>query len=232
MDILQQFQGTDFWLGLLKIIWINIILSGDNAVVIALAARSLPRDQQRKAIFWGTAAAVILRIALTVVAVKLLALPYLQIVGGLLLLWIGVQLLGDEDDGDGEAREHGSLGSAIRTILIADLVMSLDNVIGVAAAANGNVTLLVIGLAIAIPIVIFGSTLMIKLMERFPIIVTLGAALIGWVGGETIASDVIFKEFSAANPWLHYAAAAAGAVFVIAVGKFVAGRKHAQGAAA
>ena len=161
MDILQQFQGTEFWIGLLKIIWINIILSGDNAVVIALAARSLPPDQQKKAIFWGTAAAVILRIVLTVVAVKLLALPYLQIVGGLLLLWIGVQLLGDEDDGEGESREHGSLGAAIRTILIADLVMSLDNVIGVAAAANGNVTLLVIGLAIAIPIVIFGSTLMI-----------------------------------------------------------------------
>ena len=232
MDILQQFQGTDFWIGLLKIIWINIILSGDNAVVIALAARSLPPEQQKKAIFWGTAAAVILRIALTVVAVKLLALPYLQIVGGLLLLWIGVQLLGDEDDGEGEAKEHGSLSSAIRTILIADLVMSLDNVIGVAAAANGNVTLLVIGLAIAIPIVIFGSTLMIKLMERFPIIVTLGAALIGWVGGETIASDVIFKAYSAANPWSHYATAAAGAVFVIVVGKFIAGRKHRHGAAA
>jgi YjbE family integral membrane protein len=231
MDILQQFQGTDFWIGLLKIIWINI-LSGDNAVVIALAARSLPPEQQRKAIFWGTAAAVILRIVLTVVAVKLLALPYLQIVGGLLLLWIGVQLLSDEDGGEGEEKQHGSLGSAIRTILIADLVMSLDNVIGVAAAANGNVTLLVIGLAIAIPIVIFGSTLMIKLMERFPIIVTLGAALIGWVGGETIASDVIFKDYSAANPWLHYAAAAAGAVFVIAVGRFLARRKHVQGAVA
>ena len=232
MDILQQFQGTEFWIGLLKIIWINIILSGDNAVVIALAARSLPPDQQKKAIFWGTAAAVILRIVLTVVAVKLLALPYLQIVGGVLLLWIGVQLLGDEDDGEGESREHGSLSSAIRTILIADLVMSLDNVIGVAAAANGNVTLLVIGLAIAIPIVIFGSTLMIKLMERFPIIITLGAALIGWVGGETIASDVLLKGYSAANPWLHYAAAAAGAAFVIVVGKFIARRKNAQGAAA
>ena len=232
MDILQQFQGTDFWIGLLKIIWINIILSGDNAVVIALAARSLPQEQQRKAIFWGTAAAVVLRIGLTVVAVKLLALPYLQIVGGLLLLWIGVQLLSDEDGGEGEAKEHGSLGSAIRTILIADLVMSLDNVIGVAAAANGNVTLLVIGLAIAIPIVIFGSTLMIKLMERFPIIVTLGAALIGWVGGETIASDVIFKDYSAANPWSHYAAATAGAVFVIVAGKFIARRKNGQGATA
>ena len=232
MDILQQFQTTEFWVGLLKIIWINIILSGDNAVVIALAARSLPPDQQRKAIFWGTAAAVVLRIGLTVVAVKLLSLPYLEIVGGLLLLYIGVQLLGDENAGEGEAKVHGTLSSAIRTILIADLVRSLDNVIGVAAAANGNITLLVIGLAIAIPIVIFGSTLMIKLMERFPIIITLGAALIGWVGGETIVSDFILRDFSAANPWVHYAAAVAGAVFVIAVGKFVAGRKQAHSAAA
>jgi YjbE family integral membrane protein len=232
MDILQQIQGAEFWIGLLKIIWINIILSGDNAVVIALAARSLPPGQQKKAIFWGTAAAVVLRIALTVVAVKLLALPYLQIVGGLLLLWIGVQLLSDEDGAEGEEKQHGSLASAIRTILIADLVMSLDNVIGVAAAANGNIVLLVIGLAIAIPIVIFGSTLMIKLMERFPIIVTLGAALIGWVGGETIASDVVLKGIAAANPWLHYAGAVAGAVFVVVLGRFLQGRTESKDSAA
>ncbi len=232
MEWLQQLQGTEFWIGLLKIIWINIILSGDNAVVIALAARSLPPEQQKKAIFWGTAAAVILRIVLTVVAVKLLALPYLQIVGGLLLLWIGVQLLSEDDGGEGEEKHHGSLASAIRTILIADLVMSLDNVIGVAAAANGNVTLLIIGLAIAIPIVIFGSTLMIKLMERFPIIVTLGAALIGWVGGETIISDVVLKSVAATTPGLHYVAAAVGAAFVIAVGKFMQRRNAAQNSAA
>jgi YjbE family integral membrane protein len=155
------------------------------------------------------------------VAVKLMALPWLQIVGGLLLLWIGVQLLSENDDGEGEAKEPGTVMSAIRTILIADLVMSLDNVIGVAAAAKGDTTLLVIGLAIAIPIVIFGSTLMIKVMERFPIIITLGAALIGWVGGETMASDVAVKGLIAAAPWLHYAAAAAGAVFVVLVGKML-----------
>jgi YjbE family integral membrane protein len=214
-------MSPDFWLGLGKIIWINIILSGDNAVVIALAARSLPAQQQKKAILWGTAGAVILRILLTVVAVKLMALPWLQIVGGLLLLWIGVQLLSENDDGEGEAKEPGTLMSAIRTILIADLVMSLDNVIGVAAAAKGDTTLLVIGLAIAIPIVIFGSTLMIKVMERFPIIIILGAALIGWVGGETMASDVALKGAVAAMPWLHYAAAAAGAAFVVLVGKML-----------
>ena len=216
MDMLQS---ADFWIGLVKIIWINIILSGDNAVVIALAARALPPEQQRKAIFFGSGAAVVLRIILTVVAAKLLELSFLQIVGGALLLWIGVQLLGDEDGEEGEGGEHGSLAAAIRTILIADVVMSLDNVIAVAAAAKGNNTLLIIGLAISIPLVIFGSTLMIKLMERFPIIVMLGAALIGWVGGETIVSDTALKEIAAANPWLHYVAAATGAAFVVAVGK-------------
>src|SRR3954447_18658821 len=197
---MEMLQTPDFWIGLLKIVWINIILSGDNAVVIALAARSLPPHQQRKAVFWGSGAAVVLRILLTVVATKLLALPYLQIVGGLLLLWIGVQLLGDEDEGEGEAKEYGTLMAAVRTILIADLVMSLDNVIAVAAAAQGSMTLLVLGLAISIPLVIFGSTLMIKLMERFPIIVVLGAGLIGWVGGETIVGDTVFQEALGARP--------------------------------
>ncbi|MCJ0765795.1 TerC family protein [Variovorax terrae] len=221
MDMLAT---PDFWIGLVKIIWINIILSGDNAVVIALAARSLPPHQQRKAIFWGSGAAVVLRIVLTVVAAKLLELSFLQIIGGCLLLWIGVQLLGDEEDGDGEGKEYGNLMAAVRTILIADLVMSLDNVIAVAAAAKGSMLLLVLGLAISIPLVIFGSTLMIKLMERFPIIVTLGAALIGWVGGETIVSDVLLKDYAAANPWLHYVGAAAGAAFVLAAGKLLQAR--------
>ena len=153
-------------------------------------------------------------------------MPYLQIVGGVLLLWIGVQLFGDESDGEGEAKEHGSLLAAVRTILIADLVMSLDNVIAVAAAAKGSFLLLILGLAISIPLVIFGSTLMIKLMARFPIIVVLGAALIGWVAGETIVSDFIFKDYVAANGWIHYVAAAAGAALVIALGKLVQARGH------
>ena len=223
--LMEWLQSMDFWIGLLKIVWINIILSGDNAVVIALAARSLPAQQQRKAVFWGSGAAVVLRIALTVVAAKLLELPYLQIVGGLLLLWIGTQLLSDEEEGDGHSKEHGSLMSAVRTILIADLVMSLDNVIAVAAAAKGSMLLLILGLAISIPLVIFGSTLMIKLMDRFPIIVTLGAVLIGWVGGETIISDVALRGALAANPWLHYAGAATGAALVLGLGRLLQKRK-------
>ncbi len=218
---MELLQSVDFWIGLLKIVWINIILSGDNAVVIALAARSLPPNQQRKAVFFGSGAAVVLRIALTVVAAKLLEMSYLQIVGGLLLLWIGVQLLGEEEEEKGTGKEHGSLMAAVRTILIADLVMSLDNVIAVAAAAKGSMVLLVMGLAISIPLVIFGSTLMIKLMERFPIIVTLGAALIGWVGGETIVSDVAVKGLLVAYPWLHYLAAASGAGLVLGLGRLL-----------
>ncbi len=217
---MELLQSTDFWLGLMLIIWINIILSGDNAVVIALAARSLPPEQQKKAIMFGSGAAVVLRIGLTVVAAKLMTLEYLQIVGGLLLLWIGVQLLESEDEGEEEGAEQSSMFAAIRTILIADIVMSLDNVIAVAAAAKGNDVLLIIGLAISIPLVIFGSTLMIKLMERYPVINTLGACLIGWVGGETIASDAVLKDFGAANSWFHLAAAVTGAVIVLVWGKF------------
>jgi YjbE family integral membrane protein len=224
---MELLQSPEFWIGLVKIIWINIILSGDNAVVIALAARSLPPQQQKQAILFGSGAAVVLRIILTVVAAKLLALPYLQVVGGLLLLWIGVQLLSEEDgDENGEVKEYGSLMAAVRTILIADLVMSLDNVIAVAAAAKGSTTLLILGLAISIPLVIFGATLMVKLMERFPIIIVLGAGLIGWVAGETIASDVVLSGFVRDNAWLHYAAAAAGAVFVVGLGKAMQARSR------
>ncbi|MBA2676494.1 TerC family protein [Ramlibacter sp.] len=225
---MEYLQSADFWIGLVKIIWINIILSGDNAVVIALAARTLPPHQQKQAILYGSGAAVLLRIVLTVVAAKLLALSYLQIIGGVLLLWIGVQLLGDEDDDDGGNEQgHGSLSAAVRTILIADLVMSLDNVIAVAAAAHGSMLLLILGLAISIPLVIFGSTLMIKLMERFPIIVVLGAALIGWVGGETIVGDNVLKDVVQQYPWLHYVAAAAGAALVVVIGKGLQARKRA-----
>ena len=229
----MEFLNTaDFWIGLVKIIWINIILSGDNAVVIALAARSLPPEQQKKAVMFGSGAAVVLRIALTVVAAKLLELSFLQVIGGVLLLWIGYQLLtGDEEEG-GESKGKGSMMTAVRTILIADLVMSLDNVIAVAATAQGNMVLLILGLAISIPLVVFGSTLMIKLMERFPVIIVLGAALIGWVGGETIVNDNILHDFVLAHPWIHYAAAAAGALLVVGLGKFVQARNEAKSIAA
>lgn len=219
MEFFQSFENPEFWVGLLKIIWINILLSGDNAVVIALAARGLPPAQQKQAIMFGSGAAVVLRIGLTIIAAWLMALQGLQIVGGILLLWIGAQLLASEEENEGEAKEQTNLMTAIRTILIADVVMSLDNVIGVAAAAKGDQLLLIIGLAISIPLVVFGSSMMIKLMERYPFIITLGAALIGWVGGETIASDVFLKEFASANGWFHLTAAAAGAVIVILWGR-------------
>jgi len=222
---MEFIQTPDFWIGLMKIIWINIILSGDNAVVIALAARGLPALQQRQAVLFGSGAAVLLRIALTVVAVKLLTMPYLQIVGGVLLLYIGVQLLSEQGGGEGEEKVHGSLLAAIRTILIADLVMSLDNVIGVAAAAHGSMLLLVLGLAISIPMVVFGSTMTIRLMERFPVVVTLGAALIGWVGGETLANDTILANLLHDQAWLHQASPLLGAALVLALGRWLQGRK-------
>ena len=221
--------GAAFWIGLFKIVWIDIILSGDNAVVIALATRGLPAEQQKKAVMFGSGAAVLLRVALTVIAAKLMQLPFVEVIGGLLLLWIGMGLLKSEDDaaGSGNAVKQGML-AAVRTILLADFVMSLDNVIAVAAAAGGNVLLLILGLAISIPLVVFGSTLMIKLMARFPIIVTLGAALIGWVAGETITNDHVLQGFVQVHPWVHYAAAAAGAVLVILLGKWMQTRATAQ----
>ena len=229
---MEFLNSADFWIGLVKIVWINIILSGDNAVVIALAARSLPPAQQKKAIMFGSGAAVVLRIVLTIVAAKLLELSFLQVIGGVLLLWIGTQLLGGEDEEEGEGGEKAGLWVAIRTILIADLVMSLDNVIAVAAAAKGSMTLLILGLAISIPLVIFGSKLMIKLMDRFPVIITLGAALIGWVGGETIVSDVALQSVVENNHWMHTAFPALGAAIVLAIGKLGNRSKHSADEAA
>ncbi|WP_225782244.1 YjbE family putative metal transport protein [Xenophilus sp. Marseille-Q4582] len=229
---MEFLQSPLFWLALAKIVWINILLSGDNAVVIALAARALPPDQQKKAVLFGSGAAVVLRVVLTVVAAKLLSLRFLQIIGGLLLLWIGVQLLGDEGGDEGPAEAGGGLMTAIRTILIADLVMSLDNVIAVAAAAHGDTLLLILGLALSIPLVIFGSTLMIKVMERFPLIILAGAALIGWVGGETVAGDLSLHALVQAQPWLHHGLAAAGAALVLLIGLWMRrrGAARAEGA--
>ena len=228
---MEIIQTPVFWLALGQIIWINIILSGDNAVVIALAARSLPPVQQKQAIIWGSAGAVILRILLTFIAAYLLQWQWVQLIGGLLLLYIGVQLLMEEDDGEGGGEvKTVNFAGAVRTILIADLVMSLDNVIAVALAAkiDGvlNYSLLVIGLAISIPMVIFGSQIMIKLMERFPVIITLGAALIGWVAGDAITHDPGLAQVFGDNTALKYGVKVACAVFVIVVGKALARRSH------
>ncbi len=236
--MLEELASQAFWLGLLKIIGVNVILSGDNAVVIALAARTLPQRQQKQAVFWGAGAAIVLRIILTLFAVALLTLPWLKIIGSLLLFWIGIKLLiPEDDDADIEASEF--LLSAIKTILIADLVMSLDNVIAVAAAAGGSVVLLILGLAISIPLVIFGATLLIKLMERFPVIITIGAGLIGWVAGEMLVADAALQpwlggwgiEYRDAHPYvgrwsLEAIAGIVGVAIVVVLGKWLGSRQE------
>src|SRR6185295_7389623 len=240
--MLEELASQAFWIGLLKIIGVNIILSGDNAVVIALAARSLPAKQQKQAVLWGAGAAVVLRVILTIFAAALLTLPWLKIVGSLLLFWIGIKLLIPEEDED-NIKASDQLLSAIKTILVADLVMSLDNVIAVAAAAGGSYVLLILGLAISIPLVIFGATLLIKAMERFPVIITAGAGLIGWVAGEMLVADSALHgwlggmgvEYKGEHPqvagWsLEIIAAVIGFIIVVAVGKWLGRRKEAAAA--
>jgi YjbE family integral membrane protein len=223
--------SPEFWIALSQIILINIVLSGDNAVVIALACRSLPPQQQKKAIIFGSVGAIVLRVILTFFAVYLLTQPYLKLIGAALLLWIGVGLLKGED-GEEELEGHSGLAAAVKTIIIADLVMSLDNVIGVAAAAKGNVPLLVIGLVISIPLIIFGSTIILKLMNRFPVIITIGAALLGWVAGEMVLTDPAIHGFIERHHYLHNIVPAAGAVIVVVLGKWLASRSAGHAAAA
>lgn len=178
-----------FWVDLLQIIGINILLSGDNAVVIALASRSLPEAQRRVAVMGGSAAAVVLRILLSLIVASLLTAPYLKLIGGILLLYIGVKLVIAEESTDEEVAAHSHLWSAIQTILIADAVMSLDNVVAIAAAAHGSTLLIALGLLISVPLIIFGSQLLLGILNRFPVLVVLGGGLLGWIAGEIIASD-------------------------------------------
>jgi YjbE family integral membrane protein len=217
----MELMSAAFWAALGSIILANILLSGDNAIVIALAARSLPAHQQKKAIFWGSAAAIVMRIVLTLIAVEMLKWPYLKIIGGLLLLYIGVTLLleEDEDEDEDDAAESTGLWVAIRTILVADLVMSLDNVLAVAAAAKGDNVLLILGLGISIPLIIFGSTLLLKVMQRFPIIITAGAALLGYLAGEMLLTDpAASRWFGEISHTTVNIAGAIGAALVVAIG--------------
>ena len=215
------------------IIFANILLSGDNAVVIAMAARSLPRHQQAKAIFWGSTAAILMRVILTIVAVQLLQVPYLKIIGGLLLLWIGVQLLVDSDE-HGEMTAAGTLGAAIRTILVADLVMSVDNVLAVAGAADRapeayRLPLLIVGLGLSIPLIVAGSTLLMKIMDRFPVIITLGAALLGFLAGEMFVTDPAASNWFHANmPEADFIFGAGSAILVVAAGMWLQRRGRAE----
>jgi len=211
---------VDWAIALLSIITVNLLLSGDNALVIALASRKLPAEQQKKAIFWGGAGAVSLRILLTFAAVFLLRIPYLQLVGGMALLWIATKLLAGESKSE-EPEAKNSLGEAIKTIIIADLVMSIDNVIAIAAVAKGDFTLLVIGLGISIPIIIWGSKGIHILMERWPVIIIVGAAFLGWTAGEMATSDQKIMPLIELYSWLHWAIPAAFAIIVIVIGSIL-----------
>lgn len=225
---METLGSSFFWVTLGQIMMINIVLSGDNAVVIAMASRSLPPRQQRQAIFFGSFGAIALRVILTFFAVMLLGLPWLKIVGAVLLGWIGIQMLIPED-AEAEVDGHAQMWSAIKTIIVADFIMSLDNVLGVAAAAKGSLLLLVLGLAISIPLIIYGSTFILKLMNRFPAIITLGGGVLGWVAGEMAIADPIVSPWVEAEAnWLHGIAPALGALAVVAVGKSVAAAKLAE----
>ena len=219
MDILLT---PAFWAALGSIILANVLLSGDNAVVIAMAARGLPARQQKKAIVFGSGAAIVMRIVLTLIAVKMLGLPWLKLIGGLALLWIGANLMSDEEHPHDQEAQPIGIGAAVRTILVADLVMSLDNVLAVAAAAQGNTPLLVIGLAVSIPLIIFGSTLILKVMDRFPVIIVAGAALLGWLAGEMMLTDpAIPPRFGAPTEMGVRIAGVAGAILVVIAGRIL-----------
>jgi YjbE family integral membrane protein len=214
-----------FWVTLAQIMMINIMLSGDNAVVIALASRSLPPRQQKFAIMFGSLGAIVLRVILTFFAVLLLGLPLLKVIGGVLLAWIGIQMLIPEEEAL-QVDDSTHLWSAIKTIIVADFIMSLDNVLGVAAAAKGSLALLIIGLAISIPLIIYGSTIILKLMTRFPAIVTIGGGVLGWVAGEMAITDPAIAPWVDGNAhWLHESAPGLAAVFVVIAGKTAANDK-------
>lgn len=210
-----------FIIKLIEIILINIVLSGDNAVVIALACRRLPQNQQRRAVFWGSFGAIALRIILTFAAVWLLQIPFLKIIGSLLLLWIAITLLIDENDSD-KLKSGDSMIDAIKTIIIADLIMSLDNVVAVAGSANGNILLIILGLSISIPLIIWGSQMLMLLMRRYPIIVTIGAALLGYTAGEMLMSDKSIDQWMVELGSIgEYGIPILFAIIVVLLGKFL-----------
>ncbi|MCK6371585.1 MAG: TerC family protein [Gammaproteobacteria bacterium] len=222
----MELDSPQFWIAVLQIIAIDLLLGGDNAVVIALASRKLPEQQRRQAIFWGIFGAVAIRVLLIFVALQLLRVPFLKITGGVLLLWIGIRLLRpDHEGGEHQIDASANLIGAIRTIVIADAVMSLDNVIGIAAAAKDSLALVVFGLLVSVPIIVWGSRLVLRLMDRFPAVIVAGAALLGWIGGDMIVHDVVVRDRLPDLPaWTGYAAAVLGAALVVTVGR-LSGRR-------
>jgi YjbE family integral membrane protein len=224
---MEQMATPEFWVAVAQIIVIDLLLAGDNAVVIALACRNLPPELQKKGVFWGVVGAIALRVGLTAFAATLLTLPWLKIVGAIALLWIGVKLLTPHEDGGHEIEGKHDLWGAVRTVIVADFVMSLDNVIGVAGAAKGNLTLLVFGLVVSIPLVVVGSKLILGLIARYPVVITFGGALLGWIAGDLVSDDPAAEGIMKSLPsWATYAFAAAGAAFVVVVAKWLTWRQR------
>jgi YjbE family integral membrane protein len=247
---MDMFMTPEFWVAVGQIIMIDILLGGDNAVVIALACRKLPPKQRAQGILWGTAGAILLRVILIFFALQLLAIPYLKIVGAVLLVWIGVKLLlPEEGDGHGEIAASDKLWAAVKTVIVADLVMSVDNVIAIAGAAESaggdhTMPLVIFGLLVSIPIIVWGSQLVIKLMDRFPSVILVGGMLLGWIAGTMAVTDpavIGYMPLEAATPKdatpnvqaaVRYGAGVAGALLVLAIGKVLAGRRPAEPGAA
>jgi len=227
----EEFLTAHFWIAVGQIIMIDILLGGDNAVVIALACRGLPKHQRTKGIIWGTAGAILLRVILIAFALALLAVPYLKFVGALLLIWIGVKLIApDEEDSHGNIEGSDKLWGAIKTIIVADLVMSIDNVIAIAGAAQTageqhEMLLVIFGLVVSIPIIVWGSQLVLKLMDRFPIIIVLGGMLLGWIAGTMAHTDPALVPYIPQDRVVHYGLGVAGALLVLAIGKWVKSRR-------
>ncbi|MES2090133.1 MAG: TerC family protein [Pseudomonadota bacterium] len=228
---MDAFLTADFWLAVGQIVMIDILLGGDNAVVIALACRNLPAELRTRGILWGTAGAIVLRIVLIFFAMSLLALPYLKLVGAVLLLWIGVKLLVPDNDGHGNIQASDRLWAAVKTIIVADLVMSVDNVIGIAGAAHGvgqgghQMVLVAFGLLVSIPIIVWGSTMVLKLMDRFPLIITAGGMLLGWIAGTLAVSDPAAAPYVVETSTHRYIAGSVGALLVLAFGTLFAKRQ-------
>ncbi|HRH18567.1 MAG TPA: TerC family protein [Aquabacterium sp.] len=225
---MESFLTPEFWLAVGQIVMIDVLLGGDNAVVIALACRNLPPDLRTRGILWGTAGAIVLRVVLIFFAMSLLAQPYLKLVGAALLLWIGVKLLVPENDDHGNIKGSDRLWGAIKTIVVADFVMSVDNVIGIAGAAQGSgheghqMPLVIFGLLVSIPIIVWGSSLVLKLMDRFPFIITAGGMLLGWIAGTLAVTDPAIKEWVPQADMVRYATGVGGALLVLTVGMVLA----------
>lgn len=231
--MIEEFLTPHFWVAVGQIIMIDILLGGDNAVVIALACRKLPDNQRTKGIVWGTVGAIVLRIILIAFALALLQIPYLKFIGALLLLWIGVKLIApDDEDEHGNIQSSDKLWTAIKTVIVADLVMSIDNVVAIAAAAQGagekhELALVIFGLLVSIPIIVGGSQIILRLMDRFPIIITLGGMLLGWIAGTMAHTDPALVPWLPQDRTWYYALGVAGALLVLVIGKWLQRRRAA-----